>query len=165
MTNPICGTRDPDPGIYQRIGQVTSEWAWIKLILGETLAHFCHADPGAMYVITQNASSASITDWLRTLTQIQVKDAPSAEVILSLLKQIDDVRAERNIVVHGTWRAGDDPTTAWVQTLRWERREVVRDELWSIGDLDDLIGEMSDLQARLAELGVSMGFFHPKPAP
>jgi hypothetical protein len=164
MPNPILGATAPDTEIYTRIGKVAAEWAWIEILLAEMLAHSCHADPGAMYVITQNVSAATITDWLRTLTQIQIKDAPSATVILNLLNEIDDARGERNTIVHGTWFAADEPGFAWLQTFKWERQEVARSELWSTGDLDAVIDNLTTIQLMLSNLGITMGFLKLQPS-
>lgn len=163
MASPILGVVDPDPEIYQRIGKVSAEWGWIEMLLSEMLAHFCSAQPGAMYVITQNVSSASIIGWLRTLTHIQVKNADTLVVILDLLNEVDEVRADRNTIVHGTWRAADDPGFAWCQTFNWERKKVARSELWSLADLDAVISDLQRAQIMLANLGVKMGFLTLEP--
>lgn len=160
MPDSILGVTPPESTIYERIGKIASEWAWVEMLLGEALAHFCHADPGSMYVITHNVSVATQTDWLRTLTEIQVKDATTKKVILDLLGEVDDARTERNTIVHGTWRAHHEPGFAWVQTFKWDRAEVVRDELWSLGDLDAAAQNIASLQLMLANLGVKMGFLH-----
>ena len=99
------------------------------------------------------------TGWLRTLTEIQVKDVNSAKVIFDLLSEIDDARAERNTIVHGTWTAADDPTAAFVRTFKWERQDAARSELWSVDDIDDLIDDLTTIQLKLANLGIAMGFF------
>lgn len=158
MPSRILGVTDPDSEIYNRIGKVATEWSWIEMLLAEMLAHFCHADHGAMYVVTQSVSSASIIGWLRTLTDIQVKDQAQAKVVLELLNEVDDARTERNTIIHGTWRAADDPGFAWVHTLRWGRQEVAREELWSLADLDAAIHNLTQVQLMLANLGVKMGF-------
>lgn len=158
MPNPILGAPDPGPIIYQKIGIIASEWSWIESLLSEMLSHFCAADPGAMYVITQNIAASTIVGWLRTLVEIKIKDAATAKVISDLLLEIDDTRQARNTIVHGTWRAGDSPQHAWVQTFRWERSEVVRSELWSAQDLQDIIDEIQTHQLKLSNLGIRMGF-------
>ncbi len=162
MPNKILDAKEPSPEIHQRIGKVASEWAWVEHLLAEMLAHFCRADHGAMYVITQNVSAATVTGWLRTLTEIQVKDVASAKVILDLLSEVDDARAERNTIIHGTWTSSDDPSAAFVRTFKWERQEVSRSELWSIDDLDDLLNRLTNIQLMLGNLGLSMGFLNPR---
>ncbi len=158
MPDPILNTKTPDPEILMKIGTVASEWAWIEMLLAEMLAQFCDANHGAMYVITQNVSNATVTDWLRILTELRVEDGDTADIILDLLKQINDTRADRNVVVHGTWRGHNDPGFAWVQTVKWDRREVARDALWSVEDLNDLIDRITAIQLMLGNIGIQMGF-------
>lgn len=158
MPDPILGVIPPDPTIYAKIGEVASEWTFIETILSEFLSHMCHADPGAMYVITQTVASASVVTWCRRLVEIQVKDPQSRDVILNLLKEIDAARAERNTIVHGNWEAGDAPGFARVKTFRWDRQEVARDELRSIADFDGFLADLLLLQLQLANLGIKMGF-------
>jgi hypothetical protein len=144
--------------IHQKIGAVASEWAWIESLLSEMVSHFCAADPGAMYVVTQNVGTATIINWLRTLIEIKIKDALSAKIIGDLLLEIDDVRKTRNTLVHGTWWAGDTPEHGYVQTFRWDRTEVVKSELWSAQDIQEVVEEIKTLQLKLSNLGIKMGF-------
>jgi hypothetical protein len=162
MPDPLFQAVPPEPAIYERVGRIAAEWSWVEMLLGETLSHFCHADPGSMYVITQNVSAATVTDWLRTLVQIKVKEDTSAKIILDLLTEIDAARAERNTVVHGVWRAHEEPGFGWVQTFRWERSEVVKNELWSLADLDAVAEDLMRLQLMLGNLGIKLGFLKPK---
>ena len=162
MPIPILGATAPESAILQRIGKIASEWAWVEMLLGEMLAHFCRADPGSMYVITHNVSVATQTDWLRTLAEIHVKDVATKKVILDLLKEVNDTRAERNTIVHGVWRAHTELGFGFVQTFRWERQEVVRDELWSAADLDATAEHIASLQTMLTNLGIRMNFLHPR---
>ena len=77
MPNPMFQATAPEAAIYERVGRIACEWSWVEMLLGETLSHFCDADPGSMYVISHNVSAATITDWLRTLIQIKVKEDTS----------------------------------------------------------------------------------------
>lgn len=128
------------------------------MLVAEMLAHFCQADHGSMYVITQSVGVASQTDWLRTLTQVRVKDAQTIAVVLGVLNEIDAARNERNTIVHGTWRAHTEPGHAMVQTFNWSRAEVARDELWDLQELDAVIEHIQRLQLMLGNLGLKMGF-------
>ncbi len=163
MPSPVLDQKPPEPAILERIGKVASEWAWVELLLAEMLAHFCRADHGSMYVITQNVSSATINGWLRILTEIHVKDMAAKETILAMLKEIDDAREERNLIVHGVWKTHDTPGFAWVQTMRWERSEVFKTELWSVPDLDAAIENIVGCQTMLGNLGLKLGFLKPQP--
>ena len=158
MPHEILGAPAPCQEIYQRIGKIAAEWSWIEKLLAEMVAHFCVAEPGAMYVITNTVSGATMTDWLRTLTKIKVKDALSEKTITDLLAEIDTVRAERNAYVHGLWVAHGEAGFATVQTFNWDRREVVQTALCSTADLDGVIEHIATLQLMLGNLGIKLGF-------
>jgi hypothetical protein len=86
MPDPIFRVKEPDPEIYQRVGKVAAEWAWVEMLLGEMLAHFCHADHGSMYVITQNVAIATVTGWLRTLVDMNQFIARLEDVSSSVVR-------------------------------------------------------------------------------
>jgi len=158
MPDAILGLPECDATIYERIGRIASEWSWVESLLAEMLSHFCRADAGAMYVITQNVSSSTVSSWLKTLTEIRISDLQSRSVILDLLNEIDHVRAERNTVVHGLWSGYEAPGFGIVRTMRWDRAEVARTEMHSIADLDALIAHIRSIQLGLGNLGIRMGF-------
>lgn len=162
MPHKILGAPEPGPEILERIGRVASEWAWVESLLNECLAHFLGADHGSMYVLTYNVSNATVSGWLRTLTDIRA--APQIHTaLIQLLDDIDATRAERNVVVHGQWWAHDEPGYALATTLRMDRKEVVRSELWSVDDLDALIDHIRTLQLALGNLGLQLGYFKSEP--
>jgi len=161
MPHTIMGTPEPASDIYARIGQVAAEWSWLEKLLAEMLSYFCHADPGAMYVISQSASSANVLKWLRQLVELQVHEPATVKILINLLDEIDAIREERNTVAHGLWRAHEEPGFAWVHTLRWGRSEVARDEHWSLADLDALIEDIRRMQLAVGNLGLKLGFLKP----
>lgn len=148
----------PDPSILERIGRVAYEWSWVEGLLGEFLSYLCKADPGAMYVITRNVATATVADWVKTLLQINFRQGNSVKEILEMLSDIDSIRGQRNTVIHGTWRGHDTAGFAWVRTVKWDRSEVCKEELWSTGDLDELVIEIQQITAILGKLGVKLGF-------
>jgi len=158
MPHPIIAQDSPDHEILKLIGLVTTEWSWVEMLQNEMLAFFCSGEPGAMYVITQNVSTATVTGWLRTLAQIKVKNPDSFKVLTELFGQIDTVRAERNTVIHGNWTLHSEPGFAFVQSFNWDRKEVGKTEMWSAADLLDLISEIHSLQLQLGNLGISLGY-------
>jgi hypothetical protein len=158
MPHAILDLKQLSPEFYQRIGRVAAEWGWVEMVLHEMLAFFCKADPGSMYVITQSVGVSSVVGWLRILAGISLADHSTVQVISDLLKDIDEARAERNTVVHGTWTGHDDPTLALVQTFKWDRVEVAKTEVWDTADLDDLIAHIESLQLVLGNIGVKFGF-------
>jgi len=72
------------------------------------------------------------------------------------------VRAERNVYVHGLWAKADPPSLAIATTAKWDRREVVRNEVVEIDDLHGLLEEIEDIFRQLLSTGHILGF-HPGP--
>ena len=161
MPDLIIDSKLPDNAVLCQIGTVALEWSWLESLANEFLVKICSADPGAMYVITQNTSNSTVMKWLCTLVEVKLSPPESRDVVLDLLKEIDLVREERNSVVHGLWRAGDHEGFAHANSLKWSRGEVIRDEMWSIADFDELIDHIRLLQGRMANVMIKMGFLSP----
>jgi len=154
---------DIDPQLLQRLGMVVSRWAYVEALEGEFLAFLAHADPGAMYVLTQSVTGATLTDWLRILAPIRLTHPDTTERLKALFTRIDETRSERNVLVHGLCRPGPEPGTLLTQTVKWERAEVVREELMTAPDLDDLIQRIHEIAAELIFLGKRLGFHKAPP--
>ncbi len=56
-----------------------------------------------------------------------------------MLDSADQIRAERNILVHGLWKEGHESGTAIITTIRLDRAELIKEEFWTEADLNDLI--------------------------
>ena len=110
-----------------------------------------------MHIVTQNVSGATITDWLRTLCDIRFTHEASRKALKELLRIIDETRSERNALVHGIWHPGPIPQTALVNSLRLDRRELMKDELVTIADLDELIHRIDTIVAELTTVGKNLG--------
>lgn len=163
MPNPILDAKPVSTEILALIGSISTEWAWVEMLLADMLAHFCSADHGSMYVITQSVSAASLTNWLRNLCHIRVHDAEKVRTLLKLLDDVDDVRTQRNTIIHGTWTGHEGQVGhAYVTSMKWERSEVAKTELWSSSDLIDVLYDLQIIQLQLANLGVALGYFQPK---
>jgi hypothetical protein len=107
-------------------------------------------------VISQNVSASTVTGWIRVLLQIPAVQATGIGDLSELLTEIDDVRAERNALAHGLWYPS--PETAQVQTVRWDRTEVIKTTVVTIGDLDDLLRRIEDIVRKLRVLAGQFGF-------
>ena len=158
MPHPIIDGDLPDNEILARIGTVTAEWQWLESLMAEFLSKICQADPGSMYVITQKAGAANLVSWIKTLVEVRFDPPDFRKVILDLFEEIDTARLERNTVVHGLWYKGHEPGFGLTQTVSWTRAEVAKDEVWTLGDLDELIDEIKTLQGGLGNLMLRLGF-------
>ena len=141
--------REIEPEFHERLGHIVTSWAVIESLQAEFLAHLLQADPGSMYIMTQNVSARTVTGWIRTMTPIHLSDQESQQRIADLLTKIDEVRADRNALVHGLWSTESTAGTVLVQTVRWERAEIVKGEIWTLADLDELIDSLLPLREEL----------------
>lgn len=157
MPHPLINNVFPDESIMSRIGTVAAEWSIIESLLEQLLAPLCGAQLGAMFVITRNSSSSSMVKWIKTLVDAKVDPPELAKRLDDVLTDIDIARDERNIVVHGVWVAANSPGFGTVQTIKFSRSEILRDELWSLADFDELIDHIIDLQGSIAEILFEMG--------
>ena len=147
-----------DESLRLRLGTLIIEWSFVDAICGEFLAYMLKADPGAVYVVTQNVSSGTIGAWLRTLAPVRFLNENTRERLADLFGRIDDIRSDRNALVHGIWKAGDETGTAIVQTIGWHRSSVVKEELVTIADLNDLIDGVRNVVEELEILAKKLGF-------
>jgi hypothetical protein len=153
------------PDFLVRIGRVSVRWSFVEALEGEFLSHLLAADPGGMYVITQNVAGSTITGWLRVLCKMRYTHATSLDRLNDLFNRIDEARGERNSYIHGLWQNGPDSGACVVQTVRWDRAEVVKQEVVTLADLDDLIGRINEIFLELAQLGRNLGFHKGRPQP
>jgi hypothetical protein len=139
------------------LGTIMVRWAYVDYLLGEFVAFLVDAKPALMYVITNNVSPATLTDWARTLLTAIYHDDASIDEIRSLLAEIDRLRGERNAMAHGLW-SRHVKGSAKVQTVRWERTEVIKVELVTVRDLKELAADIDEAGQALAALGRRLGF-------
>lgn len=146
-----------ETGLMAGLGTVMSRWAYIDYLMGEFIAFLVDAKPALMYAITNNVSASTITDWVRTLLPVVYHDDESIDEILSLLSEIDRLRAVRNTLAHGLW-SRHVKGAAKVQSVRWERSEVIKIELVTVRDLKELAADIDEALQALATLGRRLGF-------
>lgn len=139
------------------LGVVVAQWSYIDYLMGEFVAFLVDGNPALMYVITNNVSASTLCDWARTLLAAKYHDDESTEDIRSLLADIDRLRGGRNSIAHGLW-SPHVQGAANVQTVRWERAEVIKVELVTVGDLETLAHDIDEAGNRLAALGRKLGF-------
>jgi hypothetical protein len=150
MTNDDAKVEKIDPSLLIRLGRFVVNWAYLEDFLGDLFAAVVSADPGNLRVVTQNVSSATLTEWIRTTIRFRPTPEESAAELEKLLNEIDELRAERNSLVHGLWGTAEGHSTiALIQTVRIGRREPGRDWAVTTADLDALVDETQNLTFRL----------------
>lgn len=148
-----------DPALTSRLGQIVIRWTILENWISLTLATAINADLGGTSIITANAGVSTTIQWIRTILKIHVGQQPELQELIDLLERADDLRLERNALVHGAWDdTGCDPGTCMINTVGWNRSEIIRDCLITTTDLDDFLSHIDDWIADYAALGCKLGF-------
>lgn len=145
-------------GIRQSLGAVVMEWARVEALVGEFLSYLLKADPGAMYVLNQEVGCGTQIKWIRVLAYDRFTNDNTRANLKILFDRLDAARGERNAYVHGIWIDGPEPNTAIVQTVKVDRAEMIRDELVTVSDLDDLFSEIRSVALELHQISEALGF-------
>jgi hypothetical protein len=152
---PVCLDENPiDSELLVRLGKIVTLWAsvesWTAMLLGTLMG----ADLGGSSIVTNIVSNSTQVKCIRGLLGVEA----TAEVI-SLLDRVDDMRAERNELVHGLWTATDSSAgVAMVNTTNLDRAELIRDRLVTVADLDALVEHTEEWITDYATLGAKFGF-------
>lgn len=140
------------PALLERLGTIVIQWGHVEGCIGEIASRLLMADKGSFYVVTESVSTASLTEWCRTITKLRFEDGETKENILSVLDRVDAVRGERNVLTHGLWEVGPVVETAKVQSVRLDRTEMIKTILVTKADLDEVVDETSSLFDALVAL-------------
>ena len=148
-----------DPDLLTRLGRVVTLWAsaesWISMLLGTLMG----AALGASQQVTASMSCATQIKAIRALLSVHAHKEEATRDVVALLDRADDLRSERNELVHGIWNAsGRESGTVMVNTVNLDRAEIIRDRLVTIADLDDLAREIETWIEDYASLGAKIGF-------
>ena len=147
-------TREIEPELLQRLGLLVTRWAFVEQCVSDLFILLTKGDPGAMPIVTANVSNRSVVEWTRTLLDIRYHtdewqlDREAREA----LQDVDELRNERNALVHGLWGTEGPPGSACVQTVRLDRKEIIRDVVVTAADLDDLIDDILSVTERLLSI-------------
>lgn len=146
------GTRKIEPELLQKLGLFIVRWPLVETCISDLFVLLTRGDPGAMIVVTGAMSQSTISDWIRALIETQQTPYEMAKEINEVLSEVDYLRSERNILVHGLWGATGPEYSALVQTSRLGRKEIIRDRVVTASDLDSLIDDSSEITRRLLAL-------------
>jgi hypothetical protein len=116
------------------------------------------ADLGGANVLTSEMGAAAVIKALKNCIAINEPKDPELQAVRELIEEADELRAERNIYIHGVWELGTEPGTALIQTSGWQRPEIIRSRLVTTTDLDHLLADLDDFIRSYVELGIRFGF-------
>lgn len=148
-------SRDVEPELLQKLGMIVTRWSFVEQCCSDLFVILTGGLPGTMPIVYANVSNRSIVEWTRTLMDIRYEseDWEIDKMAREILQDVDEIRKERNALVHGLWGTDKSPPgTAMVQTVRLERKEIILDELVTSTDLDALINDILDVCTRFVRL-------------
>jgi hypothetical protein len=148
-----------DPELRERLGQIAIRWSGAEAWISALLATIAKADPGALILITNNASASAQSRWIKGLMALHPHEAESNARVKKLLQRADELRGKRNELIHGLWDSTDcEPKTAKVQTVNLERSQPIRSRLITVKELDQLVVQIDEWIADYIKLGRELGF-------
>jgi hypothetical protein len=153
--------RQVEPELLQRLGLLVIRWAVIENWMSELFIFMMKGTPGLMYVVTESISQSTITEWIRTLLGVVQTPADIERELLDILNDVKELRGERNALVHGIWSTDCPPHSAIVQTVKLDRREMVRDQVVTAADIDDLISRTLEIHVRMVAIAKAVGMRTP----
>jgi hypothetical protein len=146
------------PELTKRLGQIAINWALIEEWLGHMLGTLIDADLGGANVLTNEIGAAAAIRAIKNCIAINEPRQAELSAVRELIEEADELRAERNIFIHGVWDLGPEPVTAIVQTTGWQRPEIIRSRLITTTDLDHLLADLDNFMLRFVELGIAFKF-------
>lgn len=157
---PDLGPAEPlHPDLAAGLGQVVYRWSVLEYLISLLLATLVKGDHGAMMIITNSTAGASQSKWIRGLLSGREREAQHAARVTDLLDRADEMRNERNELVHGVWETtGCEARTALVQTVNLDRAEIIKTRLVTVHDLEQLVTDINDWIADYVALGRELSF-------
>ena len=143
------------------VGRIVIHFAYVESWIDKLAGQLIGANPPLFQFVAQDVSSASKLGWIRQLLKQMFVGQNGHQHMLAMLDRVDDIRKQRNSLMHGLWREGSTNNVALVQTVRTDRAIPIQHELITVADLADLLKDIlaatCELEAfcsTLAELGI-----------
>lgn len=145
--------RHIDPEILQGLGEFVVVWGLLENLVQDLFIATVEGKAGPMMVVTKAISASTISNWIRTTIGFRQTQPDFERAALEFLNDYDELRAERNSLIHGLWVTdASGPGTVLVHTIRLDRRPPVVGRIVTAGDLRELIQETLVVAERLRRL-------------
>ena len=146
-------TRQIEPELLELLGSFIVKWSFVEVCVSDLFVLLTRGDPGSMIVVTGSISTSTLTDWIRTLVEAHKKTPHDlVNEINDVLSEIDYLRSERNILIHGLWVTPGPKNSVIVSTAKLGRNEVIRERVVTAADLHVLIDETLEVASKLRAL-------------
>ena len=150
-------TRQIEPELLERLGLFVVRWSFVEKCVSDLFILLTKGDPGSMIVVTSSISTSTITDWIRALIETHQKTPHDlVNEINGVLTEVDHLRSERNVLIHGLWGTDGPANSVVIQTVRLGRNEIIRGRVVTASDLDSLIDDSLEVTRRLLWLTGNM---------
>jgi hypothetical protein len=158
---PDLGLPNIEAEMAEALGQIVIRWSTVEYLVALLLGTFLNADQGGRMIITNNIAVSTQAKWPRALMASHEHEAVHNERVTDLLNRSDELRSERNELVHGQWDTTRcEPKTALVETVNLDRAEIIKSRLVSLHDLNDLRADIETWIGDYVALGRELGFPH-----
>jgi hypothetical protein len=148
-----------EPELRSRLGQIVINWAVIEEWLGHLLGTLINSDLSAVHVLTNEMGAGTVIQAIKTILSIFEPKQPDLKILRELVEEADELRLERNNLVHGVWDPTNcEPGTCLVQTTGWKRAEIIRGGLVTTAELDQLLRDFDHWIEEYVTLGRRFGF-------
>lgn len=149
--------QDFAPELLAGLGQLVVRWSYAEYLISELFVWAVEGKPEPLGVVTANISTNTLCVWIRTVLDATNNYSDEAHQIRQALVDFDELRKERNTLVHGLWGLSKVPMSAIVQVIRLDRSTIVNELVVTPSDLDALIHEICDLIVTLREILLRLG--------
>jgi hypothetical protein len=147
-----------DPKFTSRLGQVAINWAVIENWLGHLLGTLIDADLGGASILTNEMGASTVIKAINIILDINEPEQPELKAVRELIKEADELRLDRNELVHSIWETTPDPDACSIDIIGWQRAEIVRSRIVTTTDLDQLLADLDHWMEEFVVLGRRFSF-------
>ena len=150
MNDSVPDTRQIEPMLLELLGSFIVKWSFVEVCVSDLFVLLTRGDPGSMIAVTGSISTSTLTDWIRAIISLSKKMPHDlANEIYDVLTEVDYLRSERNILIHGLWITTGPKQSVIVQTAKLGRAAVLNDRVFTAADITDLIDETLEVARKL----------------
>jgi len=140
------------------VGKISLQWAYIDFLVGELLGGLKGVKGQARAQQIHPLDTLHKSEKARKLAKSSFTDHGERQKILGILKQVDELALDRNLVIHGMviYAKPDNSTDPQIMIFRGKYRGTLKPFSKSL--LEPLFDQLSELAAELMDVCLRHGF-------
>lgn len=144
---------------FRAIGEVASMWNLTEMYAQNLIWHFLGIDCKKGRVLTNDLASVKKLELFKNLTVRWVPEKAWQNEILAIHKEANELRAERNKIVHGAWghEAATPKKLELLQVKKIEQKIMPKAEVRTAKELSDIAKRIAELNSRFRKLTIEIG--------